>query len=164
MLLSLIMLSAVSSTTLRKASTTVGSDMYAERQTLLDKEIDKCTTIIVGKNAGTQGPMTTHTADCSDCDFRIAKTPARDWKAGSMRPLYLYKNNYPATITTERGTTWHPNNLEGTPEQLAAWGTESLVLGYIPQVYTSMLPYNMGIYHATWMINILDGNHLSYTR
>ena len=36
-------------------------------------EIDKCTTIIVGKTAGTEGPMTTHTADCSDCDFRIAK-------------------------------------------------------------------------------------------
>ena len=138
--LSLAMLSAVNSVgnvaTLRKVST-VGTDMYAERQTLLDKEIDKCTTIIVGKNAGTQGPMTTHTADCSDCDFRIAKTPARDWKAGSMRPLYLYKNNYPATITTERGTTWHPNNLEGTPEQLEAWGTESVVLGYIPQVRTS---------------------------
>ena len=38
-----------------------------------DAEIDKCTTIIVGKTAGTEGPMTTHTADCSDCDFRLAK-------------------------------------------------------------------------------------------
>lgn len=36
-------------------------------------EVDKCTAIIVGKSAGTEGPMTTHTADCSDCDFRIAK-------------------------------------------------------------------------------------------
>jgi hypothetical protein len=36
-------------------------------------EIDKCTTIIVGKTAGSEGPMTTHTADCSDCDFRLAK-------------------------------------------------------------------------------------------
>ena len=36
-------------------------------------ETDKCTAIIVGKSAGTEGPMTTHTADCSDCDFRIAK-------------------------------------------------------------------------------------------
>ena len=36
-------------------------------------EIDKCTTIIVGKTAGTEGPMTTHTADCSDCDFRVSK-------------------------------------------------------------------------------------------
>lgn len=36
-------------------------------------EIDKCTTIVVGKKAGTDGPMTTHTADCSDCDFRVSK-------------------------------------------------------------------------------------------
>ena len=36
-------------------------------------EVDKCTTIIVGKTAGTEGPMTTHTADCSDCDFRVSK-------------------------------------------------------------------------------------------
>jgi hypothetical protein len=36
-------------------------------------EIDKCTTIIVGKTAGAEGPMTTHTADCSDCDFRLSK-------------------------------------------------------------------------------------------
>lgn len=36
-------------------------------------ETDKCTTIIVGKTAGAEGPMTTHTADCSDCDFRLSK-------------------------------------------------------------------------------------------
>ena len=57
-----------------------------------------------------------------------------DWPPGTMRPLYLYKGNYPSTITTLRGPTWHPNNLEGTPEQLEAWGTESTTTGYIPQV------------------------------
>jgi hypothetical protein len=132
-------------------------------------EIDKCTTIVVGKKAGTDGPMTTHTADCSDCDFRVSKvtsshssiissptlsppnilvnsdqTPAMDWEPHSTRPLYLYKGNYPATITTTRGTTWHPKNLEGTPEQLEAWGQESLITGHIPQVHstatTSALP------------------------
>lgn len=56
-----------------------------------------------------------------------------DWEAGTMRPLYLYKGNYPSTITTLRGVTWHPNNLEGTEEQLASWGTESQITGYIPQ-------------------------------
>lgn len=128
-------------------------------------EIDKCTTIVVGKKAGTDGPMTTHTADCSDCDFRVSKvtfshcqtissstlitlrppnilvnseqTPAMDWEPHAMRPLYLYKGNYPATITTTRGTTWHPNNLEGTPEQLEAWGQESLITGHIPQVHSN---------------------------
>ena len=36
-------------------------------------KVDRCTTIIVGKKAGVSGPMNTHTADCSDCDFRINK-------------------------------------------------------------------------------------------
>ena len=48
--------------------------------------------IVLGKSAGTQGPMVTHTADCSDCDFRIAKVPSRDWGIGELRPMYLYKS------------------------------------------------------------------------
>ena len=65
--------------------------------------------------------------------------PAMDHPPGTMRPLYLYKGNYPATITTQRGATWHPSNLEGTPEQLEAWGQESLITGHIPQVSTAPL-------------------------
>ena len=125
------LLAAIAATTWMRV---VGGADVAVQQTLLDVEVDRCTTIVAGRTAGTQGPMVTHTADCSDCDFRIAKVPARDWAPGSMRPLYVYKNNYPATITSERGATWHPSNLEGTAEQLAAWGTESVVLDYIPQV------------------------------
>ena len=99
-----------------------------------DHDTDRCTAIIVGAKAGTEGPMTTHTADCSDCDFRINKVPARDWPAGTMRPLYEYKGNYPGTVSKHRGDTWHPRNLEGTPAQLKAWGTESKITGYIPEV------------------------------
>ena len=40
---------------------------------LADYENDKCTTIVVGPKAGAQGTMTTHTADCADCDFRLGK-------------------------------------------------------------------------------------------
>jgi hypothetical protein len=29
-----------------------------------------CTAIVVGADASTDGPMTTHTNDCKDCDFR----------------------------------------------------------------------------------------------
>lgn len=101
---------------------------------LTDIEVDRCTTIVVGPQAGTTGPMNTHTADCSDCDFRINKVPARDWPVGSLRPLYQYKGNYPATITANRGSTWQPSNLEGTPDQIAAWGKESIITGSIPQV------------------------------
>jgi len=39
----------------------------------IDGEVDKCTAIVVGPKAGIEGPMTTHTADCGDCDFRISK-------------------------------------------------------------------------------------------
>lgn len=95
---------------------------------------DRCTTIIVGKNAGVGGPMTTHTADCSDCDFRINKVPAKDHPAGSIRALYEYKGDYPATIASDRGKTWHPDNLEGTKAQKILWGKSSKIVGYIPEV------------------------------
>jgi hypothetical protein len=97
---------------------------------------DRCTTIIVGKDAGTEGTMASHTADCADCDFRINKVPAMDWPEGTMRPLYRYKNQYPATVSSMRGTTWLPENLQGNEEQITAWGKESPVTAYIPQVGT----------------------------
>ena len=40
-------------------------------------ESDKCTTMITGKSAGKHGPMTTHTADCADCDFRMNRMPGK---------------------------------------------------------------------------------------
>jgi hypothetical protein len=84
--------------------------------------------------SGTEGPMVTHTADCLNCDFRVNKVPAKDWPPGSLRPLYVYRGEYPATISSLRGETWDPQNLEGSPEQIANWGKESLITGYIPQV------------------------------
>jgi hypothetical protein len=43
--------------------------------------------------------MTTHTADCAECDFRLARVPAKDWPEGAMRPVYLF-----ASACTCRGT------------------------------------------------------------
>lgn len=104
-------------------------------------ESDRCTTIIMGKDAGIQGPMTTHTADCADCDFRLSRTPAKHHPPGSMRPLYIYTSSYPSLVTEDRGETWKRKNLEGSPHQLNFWkknGTE--IVGYIPQVpYTYAL-------------------------
>ena len=88
---------------------------------LIDKSVpipwsegsDKCTTIVVGGAAGTEGPMTTHTADCSNCDFRLNKVPAKDWKEGEKRALYVYKGSYPSQVIEGRGTTWSASNLEG---------------------------------------------------
>jgi hypothetical protein len=113
----------------------LASSAQAQRQPKITSvDGDRCTTIIMGKTAGLGGPMTTHTADCSECDFRLNKVPAADHPPGAMRALYEYKGDYPATIVSDRGTTWHPDNLEGTVEQKTAWGTVSKITGYIPEV------------------------------
>jgi dipeptidase len=57
-----------------------------------------------------------------------------DWNAEQQRPLYLYRGEYPSTISKHRGATWHPKNLEGTSAQLAAWGEESVITGSVSQV------------------------------
>ena len=95
---------------------------------------DRCTTIIVGPGAGVEGVMTTHTADCADCDFRMNKVPRRKHAPGAKRKLYMYKNDYPAKICDDRGETWKASNLEGSEEQKEAWGTESKDTGTIPEV------------------------------
>jgi len=100
----------------------------------VESGVDRCTTIALGAKAAVGGPIATHTADCSDCDFRISKVPAKDWPEGAMRPLYLYRGEYPSTISADRGRTWLPSNIEGNKAQLAAWGTESIITGHIPQV------------------------------
>jgi hypothetical protein len=70
---------------------------------------------------------------------QINKVPPKDWPAGTKRPLYVYRTAYPATVTSIRGDTWHPDNLEGSPEQKALWGKESTVEGYIPEVIITMV-------------------------
>lgn len=95
---------------------------------------ERCTTVAVGPKAGIYGAMNTQNVDCLDCDFRVAKVPAMDWPEGSVRPLLMARSGYPAYITSTRGPTWDPDNIVGTPSQIAAWGRASNVTGYIPQV------------------------------
>ncbi len=47
-----------------------------------------CTSIVVGKLASTDGSvMTTHTCD-GTYEFRVNIVPAKDWAAGTMRPVF----------------------------------------------------------------------------
>lgn len=62
------------------------------------------------------------------------QVPAKDWPKGAMRPLYMYRDQYPVVVSVNRGATWDPSNLQGNEEQLASWGNESPVSGHIPQV------------------------------
>lgn len=52
---------------------TVSSNDQISDKVFEQVEADRCTTIVVGPKAGIEGPMTTHTADCLNCDFRVAK-------------------------------------------------------------------------------------------
>jgi dipeptidase len=100
----------------------------------------KCTTIAVSKGASKDGPMVTHTSDCADCDFRVNKMSAAEHAEGSKRTLYVYRGQYPATVTDERSTdadgtygTWDTSNLEGTEEQKKEWSKGSVVTGSMEQ-------------------------------
>lgn len=98
---------------------------------------DRCTTMIAGPKASADGStMTTHTADCAECDFRLAKVPARDWPAGSQRPIYLFASAYPRRVQEGRSATWEPSNLDDSLPQSPAWKKKgfSKIIGYIPQV------------------------------
>lgn len=61
----------VLSSNLRKLGSSVVAPQVESGRSVLGE--DKCTTIVVGPKAGIEGPMTTHTSDCADCDFRISK-------------------------------------------------------------------------------------------
>ena len=118
---------------------------------LIDKSVpipwsegsDKCTTIVVGGAAGTEGPMTTHTADCSNCDFRLNKVPAKDWKEGEKRALYVYKGSYPSQVIEGRGTTWSASNLEGYTPFSYSFFSFSLLLTLILTHLLIPLPHSL---------------------
>jgi dipeptidase len=91
---------------------------------------DGCTAIIVSKAAGSEGPMTTHTADCMNCDFRISKVAAMDHPKGSRAPIYQNVATYPRYIGNERGETFRREYVK-----TGVWDwPDTEPLGYIPQV------------------------------
>jgi dipeptidase len=98
-----------------------------------------CTAIVAGHGATVDGAgYTTATSDCLNCDFRIARVPARGpGELPARRPVFLVKADYPHVVQRGRADTWEPANLEGEPEQLAAWkngdiGSEPI--GFVPEV------------------------------
>ena len=99
---------------------------------------DGCTAIVLGPGATVDGStITTHNADCLDCDFRLAITEGKTHVPGSHKEVLAYEAEYPHYITTSRSKVWFPDNLENLP-QSPAWQTkefmESRVTGTMPEV------------------------------
>ncbi|KAF0716097.1 Aste57867_3030 [Aphanomyces stellatus] len=107
------------------------------------REVDKCTAILVGAKASTTGaPMTTHSNDCSSCDFRITKIPAQSHVPGSLRNVYEFSLSYPRYVGKARGA---PGYFEETLDRgLFNW-TATASIGQIPQV-ASTYGYIEGVY------------------
>ncbi|OQS00667.1 peptidase [Achlya hypogyna] len=105
-------------------------------------EPDRCTAIIVGAAASTTGaPMTTQTADCSNCDFRIVKVPRQSHAPGAMRDVVLVSQDYPRYVGNDHGPAYAANALESG---LFNWSATP-VIGQIPQVNTTFA-YLDGVY------------------
>ncbi|KAF4739483.1 hypothetical protein FOZ62_024334 [Perkinsus olseni] len=69
------------------------------RLTLLPLSVSiACTTILVSKGASKTGvPMVAHTADCSECDTRLALIPPRNHSHGAVHAVYGIGHLYPRT-------------------------------------------------------------------
>ncbi|CAK4069974.1 unnamed protein product [Aphanomyces euteiches] len=95
-------------------------------------ESDRCTVILVGAKASTSGsPMTTHTADCTTCDFRLVKVPQLQHTPGSMRSIPLLSQVYPRYVGRERGAPeYYRENLQ---QGFYNW-SDTPIIGQIPQV------------------------------
>lgn len=108
--------------------------LAAAFQTLHFTATEACTASVFGRLATKDGSTyTASSTDCLNCDFRLAKVPARDHPPNATRPVFLYQEDYPHLVDRGRAASWHPSNLEGSPKQLRAW-TETEPIGHIPQV------------------------------
>ncbi|CAH0489734.1 unnamed protein product [Peronospora farinosa] len=104
--------------------------VFATLMPLTDAK-DRCTAIIVGAKASTTGaPMTTHTNDCSSCDFRIVKVPAKTYKDDAQHDVVLAAFDYPRYVGEARGKEYLLENLD---TRFYNW-TASPAIGSIPEV------------------------------
>lgn len=83
-----------------------------------------CTTIGVTAGASSKGStMVSSTADCIQCDSRVAYIAPKSWPAGALRPIYDVVLEYPREVS-DRSPTYHPEKGQ----------RYSVPLNYIPQV------------------------------
>jgi hypothetical protein len=50
--------------------------------------------------------------DCTNCDVRVVLVPSSSHAAGTWRPVYPSKQDYPRYIGNDRGDTYSPQQLD----------------------------------------------------
>ncbi|KAJ8606908.1 hypothetical protein CTAYLR_008927 [Chrysophaeum taylorii] len=82
---------------------------------MLPMMVSACTTIAIGHRAMRDGrTVVTHTADCYNCDFRLAHVARQD------NLIRKYKPHYPLEVS-ERAAVWSPDNLEYSSLDVDIW-------------------------------------------
>ena len=85
-----------------------------------------CTTLVAALNGTT---FATHTADCQDCDFRIAKVPREVISTGGDEDVMLYRRQYPREVS-DRAATWSAARLAGpSAEHVEFWASAAFRAG-----------------------------------
>ncbi len=95
---------------------------------------DKCTVVMVGKDASTDGSvMTTHTCDCGVCDWTWRYVPPADHEPGTKRKIYYF--NQFKTDPPEMGLKWDAieDNFTGLeiPQVEHTYGYKHGAFGYM---------------------------------
>lgn len=91
--------------------------------------------------------VTTHNNDCQECDIRITHVPARDWPAGSRRPIVDIRAAYPRYIETPgdgediHGPDYNPKLIDNS---IYNWTARSpyFHIDQVPHTYA----YTLGTY------------------
>jgi dipeptidase len=78
--------------------------------------------------------MTTHTNDCAECDIRVTYVKARDWPAGSKRPLFAERNAYPKYAELPEYNVHGPEYLHSNVDSSIYDWPPSTPIEYIDQV------------------------------
>mmetsp|Transcript_8804 Transcript_8804/g.13172 ORF Transcript_8804/g.13172 Transcript_8804/m.13172 type:complete len:726 (+) Transcript_8804:54-2231(+) len=106
-----------------------------------------CTALGVGRLAMKDlSTVTTHNADCQECDVRVTHVPARDWEAGlNKRPVFRERLAYPRLLETEENNIHGPEYLVGS-EDSTIYPWEPLDPVFFVDQVNHTYAYTMGHY------------------
>ena len=92
---------------------------------------DGCTAIAVTLSASQTGPLTTHTNDCKDCDFRLSLVPRSSPPPHTPRAIPPSRFSYPRYVGPDRGNTLTEARLD---RRVGRTWTETVAVGEVEEV------------------------------